>query len=130
MKQLKISCEQLDILISKLIAQIKESGIKFDGVYGVPRGGNAIALWMSHKLNLPILMSPTNESLVVDDISDTGVSLQYIKNKKIATLFSTDWTITKPDWFVDKKLNKEEWIVFPWENEDEGKQTTIEAFIN
>jgi len=129
MKVLEVSWFGFDEMLKTLEVKIKESKIKFDGVYGVPRGGMVMAVYFSHKLNLPILLYPTNETLVVDDISDNGITLQNIKHKKIATLFSTDWTITKPDWFVDYKLNKNEWIVFPWENKEELKQTKIEEYI-
>jgi len=129
MKQLKISWEEFNKQIRILEYEIKNSGLNFDGIYGVPRGGLAIALCLSHSLDLPILMYPTNQSLVVDDISDTGIALQNIKHKKIATLFSTDWTITKPDWSVDIKENKDEWLIFPWENDDKEKQSTIEESV-
>ena len=126
MKNLYVSWEEFGRMIDKLSEQIEGT---FDGVYGVPRGGIIIALCLSHKLNIPILLYPTENSLVVDDISDTGKTLASHKNKKIACLFSTDWTITKPDWFVDKKLNKDEWIIFPWEENMEDRQTTLDEFI-
>ena len=116
MKKLYISWDEYGVMLYNLEEKIEGT---FDGVYGLPRGGLPIAVYMSHKLNLPLLFYPTKNSLIVDDISDTGKTLQNLPNKKIATLFSTDWTITKPDWFVDKKLNKDEWIVFPYENEQE-----------
>ena len=40
-------------------------------------------------------------------------------DKKIATLYSTDWTIAKPNWFVEKKKSKNDWLIFPWESKDE-----------
>jgi hypoxanthine phosphoribosyltransferase len=115
MKKVIISWDKATKMIEKLAKQIKKSKTKFDGVYGIPRGGLPLAVMMSHQLNIPVLLYPTKNTLVVDDISDNGFTLQRMKNKKIATLYSTDWTITKPDWFVDKKLHKDDWLVFPWE---------------
>ena len=118
-KKVRISWKKVDTMITKLSKKIKNSEIKFDGIYGIPRGGLPLAVIMSHKLDLPVLLYPTKNSLIIDDISDNGYTLERIKNKKIATLYSTDWTITNPDWFVEKKKSKEEWIIFPWETRDE-----------
>ncbi len=115
MKEIVISWEEVGKMIDELAIKIKESGIKFDGIFGVPRGGLPLAVILSYKMDIPVLLYPTANTLVVDDISDNGFTLQRLKNKKIATIYSTDWTITKPDWFVEKKLSKEHWLVFPWE---------------
>ena len=115
--KVRITWKEYGIHVNNLIASIKGHALQFDGVYGLPRGGLPIATCVSHALNLPILMYPTKETLVVDDISDTGKALAGIKHKLIATLYTTDWTITKPDVAVCKKLKQSDWIVFPWELE-------------
>ncbi len=114
-RQIELTWGVYGILIKQLAIQIINSKHKFDGIYGVPRGGLPIAVSLSHSLKLPILLYPTEKTLVVDDISDTGKTLQSHKNKCIATLYSTKWTKTKPDYYVGEKLNKKDWIVFPWE---------------
>jgi len=119
MKKVIISWQMVDKMIAKLVKDIKDSGIKFDGIYGVPRGGLPLAVMLSYRLNIPVLLYPTKNTLVVDDISDNGFTLQRMKNKKIATLYSTDWTIAKPNWFVEKKKSKDDWLIFPWETKDE-----------
>ena len=48
---------------------------KFEGVYGFPRGGLCLAVALSHSLGLPLLDKPKNNSLIVDDIYDTGCLL-------------------------------------------------------
>ena len=115
MKKISISWDEVDKMIDKLAKEIKKSKIRFDGIYGIPRGGLPLAVFLSHKLNLPVLLYPSKDTLVVDDISDNGYTLQRMKNKKIATLYSTKWTITPPNWHVKEKLDKTDWIVFPWE---------------
>lgn len=104
-------------MIEQLTKKIKESKLQFDGIYGVPRGGLPLAVAISHRLELPILTYPTPKSLVVDDISDTGKTLANMGNKKIACLFTTDWTEAKPDWFIKKKERQTQWLVFPWEDQ-------------
>lgn len=128
MKSRIVTWDMFGDMITSLAYQIQNSKYKFDGIYGIPRGGLAIALCLSHRLDLPILLYPTSETLVVDDISDTGETLQNIKCKKIVTLFTSKWTITNPDWFIDIKINKNTWIYFPWENEMDLKQTTLDDF--
>ena len=116
MNRIYISWKDFGSMIEKLSNLIKKSRYKFDGVYGIPRGGLSLAVALSHKLNLPLLLYPTKKSLVVDDISDTGKTLQSHKNKKIACLFSSRWTDVEPDYFINTKINTKDWIVFPWEN--------------
>ena len=115
MAKIEISWNKANEMIKNLEIKIKKSNIKFDGIYGVPRGGLPLAVMLSYKLDIPVLLYPTKNTLVVDDISDNGYTLQRMKNKKIATIYSTDWTITKPDWFILKKKSKGDWLVFPWE---------------
>jgi len=115
MTKIKLDWEDFGIKTNTLIDKVKADNIKYDGVYGVPRGGLALALSFSHALDIPLLAYPTNESLVVDDISDTGETLMYVKRKRIATLYTTPWTITEPDYHVSVKENKSDWIVYPWE---------------
>ena len=115
MEEVRISWKEFGELAEKLAEKIKLSGEEFDGVYGIPRGGLALAVFLSHKLNLPFLAVPTKNSLVADDIADTGITLKGLKYKKIAVLLSTEWTATKPDFSVKAKKTKNDWIVFPWE---------------
>jgi hypoxanthine phosphoribosyltransferase len=115
MKKIILTWEKVGKMIDKLAIKIKKSGIKFDGIFGIPRGGLPLAVILSYKMDIPVLLYPTKNTLVVDDISDNGYTLQRMKNKKIATIYSTDWTITKPDWFVEMKRSKDDWLVFPWE---------------
>ena len=62
--------------------------------------------------------------LVVDDISDSGHTLEYIKNElstnyglnniKFATLYTKKSTSFTPDYFVTE-FPDESWVAFPWE---------------
>jgi len=116
MKKIYLSWEEVGLMIKKLAEKIKQSDCKFDGIYGIPRGGLPIGVALSNKLKLPVLMYPTANSLVVDDRSHTGKTLAGMKNRKIATLFNTEGTTVEPNWFVEY-AKYEDWIVFPWEEE-------------
>ena len=98
----------------------------FDGVYGFPRGGLCLAVALSHSLGLPLLNKPENNSLIVDDIYDTGYTLEKIKHLKNSEAYV--WISKKnPTWWnAYKYIKGKEWIIFPWENINEaGKDREI-----
>jgi len=89
---------------------------KLSGIYGVPRGGLCLAVALSHKLKINLISEPTKNSLIVDDIYETGITLNTFKDiegAKFYVLFSKE----KPKWWNTVFISqKNEWIVFPWEN--------------
>ena len=106
-------------MADKLVDKIKPYSSEFKGIYGIPRGGIPLASYLSKELKLPIVSKPGLNDLIVDDISDTGETLKKFSYKRIACLYSTRWTKTKPDWYVRIKQSQDEWISFPWESENE-----------
>ena len=90
----------------------------FDSVYGFPRGGLCLAVALSHSLGLPLLDAPKNNSLIVDDIYDTGFTLEKIKYLEGSETHV--WVSKKnPTWWNSYKYIKDnEWIIFPWESVD------------
>ena len=72
--------------------------LKLSGIYGVPRGGLCLAVALSHKLKIKLISEPTKNSLIVDDIYETGITLNTFKDiegAKFFVLFSKD----KPKWW-------------------------------
>ena len=133
MKKRIISYKEYGIMVNKLTKQIESaelySNIKY--VYGPRRGGLPISVHLSHYLNLEFLDddlfqnmvtdNQRNKTLIVDDITDTGVTLDCIKdnynfNFINATLFYKPRSIIKPDFYIEKTTD---WIYFPWEKSDE-----------
>ena len=90
--------------------------LKLSGIYGVPRGGLCLAVALSHKLNIQLIEKPLKNSLIVDDVFETGITLSNYKDVEGANFFVLV-SKKKPIWWktVNLSLN-EEWIVFPWEN--------------
>tara|TARA_B100000579_G_C22376156_1_gene640577 strand:+ start:173 stop:556 length:384 start_codon:yes stop_codon:yes gene_type:complete len=89
-----------------------------EGVYGFPRGGLCLAVALSHQLGLPLINEPKNNSLIVDDIYDTGHTLEKTRHLEGA---ETHVWISKaqPSWWkAYKYIEGKEWIIFPWENVD------------
>ena len=90
--------------------------LKFSGIYGVPRGGLCLAVALSHKLKINLISEPEKNSLIVDDIYETGITLNSLKDIEGATFFVL-FSKIKPTWWNTVKIaKKKEWIVFPWEN--------------
>ena len=88
----------------------------FEGVNGFLRGGLCLAVALSHSLGIPLLEKPQDNSIIVDDIYDTGHTLEKIKNIKGSETHV--WiSKRKPTWWKSYKyIQDNEWIVFPWEN--------------
>ena len=90
--------------------------LEFSGIYGVPRGGLCLAVALSHKLKINLILEPKKNSLIVDDVYETGITLNTfrdIEGAKFYVLFSK----SRPTWWNSVFISKKsEWIVFPWEN--------------
>ena len=104
----------IDELYNKIKLDIVNKKIKYDGIYGIPRGGVSIAQRLCYRLDLPWLTKPTNNTLVVDDISDSGNTLIDVKHKRIATLFIRKGTKVIPHYYIHEYVDNT-WTVFPWE---------------
>ena len=127
-----ISWEDYDNYINKIDDWIahKEYNeeLELGAVYGLPRGGLPIAVSLSHRLNLPVLMNyydrkivTDKQILVVDDIADTGHTLKDFVNEHnvICTFHYHQQSIVKPDFYCEEKGDK--WIVYPWETQESGE---------
>ena len=91
---------------------------KSSGIYGVPRGGLCLAVALSHKLDIPLINKPSKNTLIVDDVFETGTTLSNFKNIEGANFFVLV-SKKQPIWWNTVTISyKNEWIVFPWENKD------------
>lgn len=97
-------------------------------VLGIRRGGLPIAVHLSHKLDLPLIVDEREavkfcSVLLVDDIVDSGDTMSFMVNrlKQIipgglivtASLYFKPCSKYVPNFFT---RTTEDWIVFPWEN--------------
>ena len=110
----KLNWLEFDSCIYSIFNRCKDKN--FEGVYGLPRGGLCLAVALSHSLGIPLLEKPQDNSIIVDDIYDTGHTLEKIKNIKGSETHV--WiSKRKPTWWKSYKyIQDNEWIVFPWEN--------------
>ncbi len=96
----------------------KCKNLKISSIYGIPRGGLCLAVALSHKLNIKITQKPIKYSLIVDDIFETGLTLNSFKNIEGANFFVLFSKVDPVWWNSVLFCNKKEWIVFPWENKN------------
>ena len=90
--------------------------LEFSGIYGVPRGGLCLAVALSHKLKIDLISAPIKNSLIVDDVYETGITLNTFKDIEGAMFFVL-FSKIKPTWWNSVFISKKsEWIVLPWEN--------------
>ena len=115
-----VSWQQVEEYLDKLCAHILVNNIPHKGVYGIPRGGLVLAVMLSHKLDIPLLLAPTKDCIIVDDIADSGRSLLHYTNNDtqfnnyfITTMYYDKRSMVKPNYYSKEKQGK--WIVFPWE---------------
>jgi hypoxanthine phosphoribosyltransferase len=141
------SWNQIYDMLLNLADKIRKNGFKPDMIVGVSRGGWPPARVLSDLMDNPnlanvraefylgvaetkekaILTQPVSmpvagkKVLVVDEVADTGRSLELVKEHifrngaaevKIATVYYKPWSIIKPDYY-EKETSR--WIVFPWE---------------
>jgi hypoxanthine phosphoribosyltransferase len=127
--------------------KIRRSGFKPDVIVGVTRGGWVPARVLSDLLEIPELATVRVEfylgvaetrntpvltqaasavmkdkkALLVDEIADTGKSLQLTKEHllqqgatevRIATMYYKPFSVTKPDYY---ETETRRWVVFPWD---------------
>ena len=114
-----VDWEQVETFLDEISVISDLYNLNFTGVYGLPRGGLLLAVMISHRLNIPLLLAPCKNCLIVDDIADTGISLEHYdidKNEKqyyITTMYYHRQSKVVPDFYVYEKTDN--WIKFPWE---------------
>jgi hypoxanthine phosphoribosyltransferase len=144
--KMMITWENFDEWIKNVHTQILKSDWTPDVIIGIVRGGAVPATVLSHRFDIPCVnyrvsfrdfsqrddMSQTidwahifnKKVLIVDDINDSGRTINYIKDiyncstTKFATLIHNATSEAAVDFYgkmIDKS-DKDVWVVFPWEN--------------
>lgn len=113
-----ITWEEIDKIVSKLAFKIKESDYDFKSIHGIKRGGLIPAVILSHKLGIPYTNSIKADTLVVDDICDSGYTLENTVGLYTAALHYKSHTSKFKPTFYSEELTEDFWIVYPWESVD------------
>ena len=119
----KIFCEwdTVDDLVTTLANGIKDNIIGIKYIHGLSRGGLIPAVMLSHKLNIPYTpypeLFPKEHVLIVDDIADSGLTLDRWKNYETAVLHYKPHTSKTVPSIWATKHEGDEWVVYAWESE-------------
>ena len=151
MKKVYYTWQQVTNSINDIILEMFKENWKPDLIVGLTRGGLAPAVLLSNKTgipmetldvrlrdtyhgytaerntNIPSSVLKGKNVLIVDDINDTGKTLEWIKNDwnldvhwgnnlRVACITNNDSSCFDIDYSI--QINKIEdpcWIVFPWE---------------
>jgi GTP cyclohydrolase I len=96
---------------------------RFTGVWGVPRGGGYVALEMAYRMRLPVHDSPGRSTLIVDDIVDSGRTIEpFLKKYVTAALYSKPHASARAHYHVHETTD---WIHFPWERKGETVEDNV-----
>jgi hypoxanthine phosphoribosyltransferase len=123
MEKIYLSWDEIEDAIESLAHQIKQSGKKIGSMDGLARGGLIPAVMLSHKLGIPFMNENNNDEgyiLIVDDICDTGETLEYYDIHDYiltATIHYKQTATVKPDFYYSL-APQDKWIVYPWEQKD------------
>ncbi len=85
-------------------------------VWGVPRGGVPVAVAVAHTLGLRLVDTPDPDTLIVDDLADSGHTANRYTDHHFDTLFRKPLT---PSHIAPHAHTVLGWVVFPWESTDE-----------
>jgi len=113
-----ITWEQVDTLVTILKNKVLDKLPEIGSVMGIARGGLIPAVMLSHKLGVPYTNLVDPNTLVVDDICDSGVTIKEAPGLYTATLHYKESAIVKPTIYASLLLNESQWLVYPWERQD------------
>ena len=87
---------------------------EYSGVFGVPRGGTLISLYINLMTDIPLLTAPIANCLVVDDLIDSGKTREKYEDYDFDTLIEKEGT---------------EWIDFWYEKKGDDIKTLLTRLI-
>ena len=123
-KKIYIEWSEVHELVNILCERIPIDAPLADSIHGLPRGGLIPAVIISHQLDMPYIDTINKNTLVIDDICDTGKTLNESPGWMHAVLhYKPTANFTPICW--GKEIGKE-WIVYPWERED---SETIQDYL-
>ena len=113
-----LSWEDVNDAVDDLCNKIQHDQPNLDSVHGIARGGLIPAVLISHKLGLPYTDVILPNTLVVDDICDSGVTLEKAPGVWTAVLhYKRHTSCFQPNMWADIH-GGDEWVIYPWEAKD------------
>lgn len=116
---LEITFSMFQSALTRLESKILQSNTKYEDIYAIPRGGLIVGTCLSHRLKLPMTNCIKKNTLIVDDICDTGITLQkYSNNDKVVLVTKSAGLDNIQDVVYAYGIADHIWARFWWEVED------------
>ena len=115
--KLFLSWGNIEVLVNILCEKIKLDMLPINSVHGLKRGGYIPAVMISHKLKLPYSEAVHIDTLIIDDICDSGKTLENAPGLYNAVLHYKPHTSSVVPTLWASEVG-DEWIVYPWERSD------------
>lgn len=144
-KKIYYTWKQFDKDVTNFVRRLKYAKYNPKTIVALARGGLPFGVKLSHMLDTHLMIvsvksyegqKSSNTMLVnssytvplrspillVDEVADTGKTLQVIKEHfeslgvevRTVTLFYKEHSVIKPNWYMHRADNNK-WLVFPWE---------------
>jgi len=112
--KIQIDKEQFERDVEILYEMLLPIQNEITSIYPILNGGYYVALALSQKLDLKLVSEPNEDTLIVDDLADSGDTLlQYCDNYK-ACLYTKPHTPEMEKMYSVKEI--EGWVEFFWED--------------
>jgi hypoxanthine phosphoribosyltransferase len=125
-----LNWDEIEDLVKILAEKIKTEQPQIDSIMGLPRGGLIPAVMLSHKLNLPLVSTPSKRTLIVDDICDSGDTFMKLIKEYPLNLFACLHYKSHTSRFIPEiwaiEHTDDRWIIYPWERHDSD---TIQDYL-
>jgi len=120
--KIHLGWHDVDSMVELLAEAVTDHFEGINYIHGVQRGGMIPGVMLSHILNIPYTSHPEllnpREVLIVDDICDSGKTLQRYEKYPTAVLHHKPQTASYTPDIYAVLHNSDAWIMYPWELED------------
>lgn len=123
----KITFDEYKDAICALVSKIAESGKQYKTLFPIPRGGYYPAIMLSNMLHIPIVQDLGRDvpTLIVDDIVDSGKTLEPYTGYDKAVVYAKDYAKDKVTFYGEIK---DGWLLIP-DEKDCGIEDHIRRMI-
>lgn len=123
----KITFDEYKDIICALVSKIAESGKQYKALFPIPRGGYYPAIMLSNMLHIPIVQDLGRDvpTLIVDDIVDSGKTLEPYTDYDKAVVYAKDYAKDKVTFYGEIK---DGWLLIP-DEKDCGIEDHIRRMI-
>jgi len=125
--KIKLSWDDVETVVDKLCHFIPRDVSIVDSVHGISRGGLVPATLVSHRTGLPYVDVIGPNTLVIDDIADSGKTLEEYPGAWKGVLYYKVKTSSFTPNIWGELHEGEEWLIFPWEKYN---SPSIQDYLN